>query len=157
MAKAPRKSKGDAIARIEALGIASICEKIAGGKTYTDLTEELGIPSGVLGQWIRSDEVRRQRVDAARQESADNCDAMGLRVLMAIRPDSTSAEITQARELANHYRWQAKVRNPASYGEQVNSKVTGSVSHSLAAMTDEELDARIAQLEVLRRSALEKQ
>lgn len=145
------KSASVAIARIEALGIVRICELTAAGQTFTDLTKMLSIPAGVLGQWIRSDEVRRQRHDHARRESADYCDSQALAVLQGITKESTTAEITKARELANHRRWQAKVRDPASYGEQTNTKV--SVSGNLSDLTDDEITARRAQLAALRLAA----
>ena len=83
---------------------------------------------------------RRKRT--GRQSAAETCDRKAEQVLLALRPNSTVAEVARARELAQHYRWQAKVRNPMTHGDKVQVDHKTTVDPS--SLSDEQLMAIIA-------------
>jgi hypothetical protein len=83
------------------------------------ITEKWGCTKLQLRCWIDADPGRRSRVDVAREAAADFCDREAERILRDLKPDSTAAEIARARELAQHLRWRARVRNPSGYGDKV--------------------------------------
>ena len=60
------------------------------------------------------------RVREARIESAHLIAEKAEKVLESIEKDSTSAEVARARELAQFYKWWAKVRMPKTYGDKVD-------------------------------------
>jgi hypothetical protein len=110
------------------------------------IAELWGCTKRQLQLWIDSDYHRAQRAREARENAADWCDREAEKVLIALsqKPAATIAEITAARELAQHYRWRARVRNPSTHGDKVQ------VDHRLNLTADEMTDA---QLEAFIRTA----
>jgi len=83
------------------------------------IAEAWGCTKRQLQLWIDGDPQRAQRAREARENAADWCDREAEKVLRDLKPDATVAEVARARELAQHYRWRARVRNPATHGEKV--------------------------------------
>jgi transposase-like protein len=83
------------------------------------IAEAWGCTKRQLQLWIDGDSDRSQRAKEARQNAADWCDREAERVLRDLTPGATVAEVARARELAQHYRWRARVRNPATHGDKI--------------------------------------
>lgn len=112
--------------------------------TYRQIAALWKITPRTLQSWIESDPERQQLAKQARQNAADFCDRQALRVLTELRPDSTQVEAMRAREIAQHLRWRARVRNPATHGD--SAKIEVSLANKPAhLLTDEELLAIAAQ------------
>lgn len=104
--------------RLDELGIEFICEEIASGKAIAELSRELGISKTAIKSWIAADKDRSARAKDARQESAEHWDNKAEEALLNADTESTGA-VSIARELASHYRWRSKVRDPINYGEKL--------------------------------------
>jgi hypothetical protein len=102
------------------------------------IAECWGVTRLQVQRWIDSNPGRRARVETARQNAADACDRKAEAVLLAIPSDATAGDIARARELAAHYRWQARVRNPARYGEKIR------IDHALDVQPEQMSDAQLA-------------
>ncbi len=107
------------------------------------IADKWGCTKLQLQRWIDASPERAARCREARKAAADFCDREAERVLRALKPDSTGAEIAKARELASHLRWRARVRDPAAYGEKftVEQRV---IPADPQQMSDAELDRLIA-------------
>lgn len=133
---AGKKGQPTATDILDNIGIDAICDRIEDDKSYKAIAEELGINKATLIIWIHADDNRSARAKASRELAGRFNDDAALQVLKNLPADATSAQIAQARELAQHYRWRAKARNPREYGDkqtiagdpdnplQVNHKVT---------------------------------
>lgn len=104
-----------------------------------EIADRWGCTKRQLQLWIDADPHRASQATQARKEAADWCDREAEKVLRDLTPDATVAEVARARELAQHYRWRARVRNPVTHGDklQVDHKLPV-IPHSL---TDEQLEA----------------
>ena len=137
--KTERKHKGDVRDAIAAFGIDAICALIEEDVGESAIANKIGCSRQSLNAWINADPQHSARVRVSREQSAQDCDYKAEEVLLAIRSDSSPAEVTRARELASHYRWRAKVRNPRNYGDK--QEVTAAVT--VAEMTSEERQQRV--------------
>lgn len=90
-----------------------------------------------LQLWIDGDYRRAERAREARKNAADTCARKATQVLLDLTSLSTVADVARARELAHHYRWLAKVRDPATHGDKVQ------VSHNLNTNADDMTDAQL--------------
>ena len=127
---------------IEAFGFERILDLIEDGETRRDIAAMIGVSRRVFGRWIDADEDRRRAVTQAFEDSAATDDAKALQVLLDLPPNATAGQIAQARELASHYRWRAKIRNQKVYGEKQEVTVVKPAS----ALSDADLDAEIQRL-----------
>lgn len=84
-----------------------LCEAIMRGAFLTTIADEWGMSLQSLLSWIASDPDRSTRAREARDYSGYAYDQQAEGVLKALQADATPAQITQARELASHYRWRA--------------------------------------------------
>ena len=110
---------------------------ISGGKSQGQICRAEGIRHQSLSDWIAADPRRSARVREARSQSAD---AYADKAEDALVAADEAAKVPQARELASHYRWMAKVRRPAEYGD------TTKVDLTVADPTPEQVQERIARL-----------
>lgn len=138
---APRTDTLTSAQKIELFGFDRILDLIEDGETQRDIAGKIGVDRRQLRTWISAVEDRRLAVQAAIEDSASTEDQRALQVLQELPADATPAQIAQARELASHYRWRAKVRNQKVYGE----KQELTIKEPASAMTDEALDAEIAR------------
>jgi hypothetical protein len=95
------------------------------------IAELWGCTKRQLQLWIDS--------DYRRENAADWCDREAERVLLDLTPQATVAEVARARELAQHYRWRARVRNPSTHGDKV--QVDHRINMPADDMTDAQLEA----------------
>ena len=137
--KTVRATPAPAQDKCECFGIEAICAMILQDVTQGDIAAEIGVSPAVLSAWLAASPERSARVRASREQSAQACDDKAEGVLLALRDDSSPAAVTRARELASHYRWRAKVRNPRDFGDK--QEVTATVT--VAEMTSEERQQRI--------------
>ena len=122
--------------QLDAVGIDRICEMIMDDQSYAAICAKLKIPSvGSLCGWLNADIERSARAREARVKSAQQCDNLALVALEAITDDAPNGMVVRQREIASHYRWRAKVRNPREYGEKVQVDADITVS----AMTEAQL------------------
>lgn len=129
-------------ARLGKLGIEALCDMMREGLSYARIGQKLKMPGTRVWKWIQADEERQMLARDALQQSADAADAMAEQVLLAIKKGASGAEISRARELAQHYRWRASKRNPRVYGERV--EVDGAIG--VAALTEQQVDERLLKL-----------
>lgn len=88
-------------------------------QSYRDIAEITGTSIAVLCGWLAADSERSARAKTARIKAADACDIKAEQALLAIGDAAATGEITRQRELASHYRWRARVRDPRQYGDKV--------------------------------------
>jgi hypothetical protein len=110
--------------KLDALGIDALCDRIASGVSLTALAESLEISRYAMSSWIAADETRSARAREARIIAAS---AYADLALAAIKDAPDPFELTRARELASHYRWQASKASPQEYGDKVETTHKGEV------------------------------
>lgn len=142
--KKPRKKQpSPAQDKIEAAGgIDALEEAMRNDVSIAQYAKRIGVSVGVLFEWMNKTPERSARAKAARIFSSQTADDLALKVLDDLKPDSTQAEVARAREMASHYRWRARVRNPAEYGDKIEATVIREVSK----LSDDELEAEAAAL-----------
>lgn len=113
---------------LDALGIDAVCERIEGDESLASIAADLGIPKSTLTEWIQADLERSTRAHASRIISSEACDDHALRAIKELPSDGTPAQIAKARELASHYRWRAKMRDPARYGDKQQVEHSGAMT-----------------------------
>lgn len=111
-----RHAKGEATRKCEAFGMDAVVEAILAGAPYRLIAETIGVSFGAFFLWINADTDRSARARKARADAAQTYDEMAEAALMTAA--STAVEIQRAAQLASHYRWRAKVVNPADYGDK---------------------------------------
>lgn len=130
--------------KLDKIGIDAICDLIEEDKSYKVIADELGVKKPTLLAWIQEDADRSARAKTALENSARFNDDAALQAIQALQPGATSAEIAKARELAQHYRWRARVRSPKVYGEKMT--LSGDPENPLQGISDDQLEARLSTL-----------
>jgi hypothetical protein len=115
-----------------------------GDASLQSIADQWGVSKLQLARWIDASPERAARCREARKAAADWCDRQAEKVLLDLRPNATGAEIARARELASHYRWRARVRDPERYAERVTVKSERVPGIPMEQWTDAELNALIA-------------
>lgn len=128
-----------AVARIEALGIDALCERITAGESQTAVASSLGVGIASLITWIAADFERSARMKEARAAAAGSY-ADKAEAVLAEATDPF--ELAKARELASHYRWRASKSNPREYGDKLEIDQTTTFTN----LPDEEIAKRRAQI-----------
>ena len=126
--------------KLDAFGIEAICDMIKADNSLASIAEKIGVSDSTIGRWIAEDAGRSARTREARIESAAACDRLALNALIEIPDDGTNAQVARQREIASHYRWRAKTRNPKDYGDTVK------VDAEIITLTPEQVAARLAVL-----------
>lgn len=124
---------------LDSLGLDAIALRLEAGQSIAQLAASLKLTPGYLREWIAADGEREQRCADARRHAAECYADKAETVLLEAR---TPAQIAQARELAHHYRWRAKVQDPTRFGD----KLALDTSVKVQDLSDAQLDARIAKL-----------
>jgi transposase-like protein len=113
---------------LDEIGIDKIAQMIeCDDLSYSAIAKELGVNKTQLIEWIKRKEDRPARIKEARVASALECDALALQALLEITDDLSNAGVTRQREIASHYRWRAKARNPVEYGDRLQTEHSGGV------------------------------
>jgi len=115
-----------------------VCERLIAGDSQSQIAAEVGVSIALLSTWLGSDPERSARAREARIAAARQFDE---KAEFELRAASDPFTLAKARELAQHYRWKASKASPKEYGDkiEIDQKTT------LVDLTDEQLDARIAQ------------
>lgn len=104
--------------RLDAIGIDAICEMIEADMGYLTIAKAHNMGVASFDAWLNADAERSARARESRVKSARQCDDSALDALLAIPDDGTAAVVSRQRELASHFRWRAKTRNPRDYGDK---------------------------------------
>lgn len=115
MAKPGTKSKIDWAAQMD-----YVEQSISNGTTITKTCTSLGSNLSSLWNFLNHADNSdfSARIKAAMVKSAASFAEKGLEVLEQAK-GGNMAEMSRAREIAQHYRWMAGKRNPREYGEKV--------------------------------------
>ena len=113
-----------AATKLNVYGLDQICDDIVSGKSFRQIAQELEMSVGSLITWVRHPE-RSARVLESRALSAQLWDEMATQ---KIEDADTDFQLTQARELAHHYRWRASKIAPKEYGDKQQVDVSGSLT-----------------------------
>ena len=136
-AKRTKRPNGGARAILDDLGADEIIERIYRGESLNRICASVGVNRATMHEWIHLDHERLIQVEAARACSAEALDDAALAVLEAATDEFS---LRKARELANHYRWQAMNRDPRRYGGKVRVKATVAVED----MDEDAVNAELA-------------
>lgn len=120
---------------------AEICERISCGESLKSIVRDEHMPGErAVFQWLRTQDAFAQLYARAREAQADaDADLVGD---VAQRVMKGELDPNAARVAIDALKWSAGKRKPKVYGERLDLNHSGSV----ATQTEEELDARIAQL-----------
>ena len=130
-------AKGDITKKLDDLGIDAICEMIESDMFITNISQEIGVSPQALRNWINADDVRAARARDSLLNTAHECDKKALSALEQIEDDGSPAQVVRQREIASHYRWRAKVRNPQIYGDKISQEHSGGVTINVVTGIDE--------------------
>lgn len=134
---APAEAKAPTAAnKLDAFGIAALCEAILHPKPQHQIAKELGVSAGSLVAWIAADPERSARVREARAQTALMWDDKATHV---IEEAKDQFELAKAKELAHHYRWRAAKIAPREYGDKVDVNHGGQDDNPLQTVTRIEL------------------
>ena len=114
-----KANKGAVTALLDSIGMDKVEEMILDDMSYAAISAALKVNKRTFENWIDADVVRSARARDARVKSSKQCDELALQALEAIDDDAPAGMIARQREIASHYRWRAKVRNPKEYGDKV--------------------------------------
>jgi len=106
------------------LDIDVILRMIIDGLSYRAMAKKLKVDLMVLHNFASSD-IHSARVREAMNTSADTFAEMAEDIMIKARMNQWS--LVKARELAQHYRWMASKRRPKSYGDKVQTEVSGTL------------------------------
>jgi hypothetical protein len=126
---------------LDNIGIDEICRIISDGATHKQTAKKCGVGSDTLHAWLVADPARIHRARETRRLLAQEYARAALDAINALLPDATPAEITKARELANHYRWLAKVTDPGDYGDRQHVEID-----DITKRDEHELRSQLSQL-----------
>jgi hypothetical protein len=126
--------KGEALGKLDKLGIDEFCDRIASGDSYTEIGRELEISTATISNWLAIDPERAARAREANIESARISEEQAFQIL-----SDPKMPVDRARELASHLRWRARVRNPRQYGDKLEIDQTTKVTN----VSDSDLDAQM--------------
>lgn len=87
------------------------------GKSLKSIARHYKCAFAALWKWCHAESDRSARVRESMEYSSHMYAEMAEEVLLAA--DENPMAISKARELAQHYRWMAKVRAPRVYGEKM--------------------------------------
>jgi hypothetical protein len=106
------------------LDIEIIIKMIIDGLSYRAIAKKLHIDLHNLHNFTSSEQ-HSARVREALTTSADTFAEMAEDIMIKARMNQWS--LVKARELAQHYRWMASKRRPKSYGDKVQTEVSGTL------------------------------
>lgn len=107
-------SKSPATDILETTGLDAICSMMEQGMAQAEIARQLGVSPGQISGWLAAPE-RSARAQKAREASAE---AWMDRALVAIEQSKTTTDVARAREMAQHCRKMAAIRNPR-YGDKL--------------------------------------
>ena len=135
---------------------ARICEEIAAGRSVASICKDEDMPAAsTVFLWLAKNPEFSERYTRAREAQADAlfdealniadtpADGVKIKVLPSGSVEKTYGDMIEHRRLqVDTRKWAAARLAPKKYGDRLDMNVTG----SLQTVSDENLDARIAQL-----------
>lgn len=118
MSAVARRQRGQLRTELDHIGIDVVCEMLLSDLGYEAIAAKFRTTSSRISEWIHSDAERSARAREALRRSSITCDYKAETAILGLSSNATPGDIAKARELAQHYRWRAKVRNPHDYGEK---------------------------------------
>ncbi len=91
--------------------IDEIIQMITDGESQRDIAEKFNVSKGTVGNFLLGHTARAS--EAYRQSGSAFAD----KAIEALKDETI--DIARSRELASHYRWEAKMRDRAKYGDKV--------------------------------------
>ena len=125
-------------APLEMLGIDAFCSLIEAGDSQAKIARELGINKSVVTRWLGLDDQRSARVKYSRALSAES---LYEQVDDDLRTAADPFELAKAKELGQHRRKWAAIRNPREYGDKITQEHTGADGGPVQTVTRIELVA----------------
>lgn len=95
----------------------AILEHIIEGETFENIANMFYVSRQTLFNFLNKQD-HSARVREAIVLSAASFQDKATQAILELKSQSTLADITKARELAQHYRWCASKRNPVMYGDR---------------------------------------
>lgn len=132
-------SKGEATAKMEAVGIEAICERIESGESQTEIAKSIGVSIGSLSTWLNQDQYA-ERSARAREKSAESWLDRGLYMIEQACDKTSGIDATAAKAYAQECARRAAIRNPR-YVEKTAHQHSGVLKVAKTDMTDDELAA----------------
>ena len=130
-APAPKGSRQQVL---DTVGVETICQRIEAGEAQAEIAGSLDVSIATLSEWLNGDPERSARARIARQVSAEGWMDRALSVLADIPDDGSTAQISRAKELAQHCRKMAAIRNPAGYGDKIDVRAVVDSGLSVSAL-----------------------
>ena len=93
-----------------------VIEMIRQAKSYEDIQEKYCVHPKYLSDFIAHSEYS-VRAREAQKESAETYFVKAEKAILEIDALDTNAKVTRQKELASHYRWAARVKNPYKFGD----------------------------------------
>lgn len=109
-------SRADAIAKLDAVGIDSVCEDISDGCSLTSIAIKANVSIGSLLAWLEAMPERSSRAREARTAMAKLWDERAEAIILNAGEEF---DLKKAKELAHHYRWRASKIAPREYGDKL--------------------------------------
>ncbi len=101
--------------KLDVLGTDKFVERVTGGESFSSVARSLNVSLSALAEWIERDSVRSARVKSARILSAG---AYADKAEDELKGATDHFGLAKAKELAHHYRWVSKTRDPGTYGDK---------------------------------------
>jgi len=85
-------------------------------KSYDDIQERFLVRRENIS-WFIAESDYSVRARQAQKESAETYFVKAEKAILEIDSADTNAKVTRQKELASHYRWAARVKNPSRFGD----------------------------------------
>jgi hypothetical protein len=85
-------------------------------KSYDDIQERFLVRRENIS-WFIAESDYSVRAKQAQKDSAESYFAKAEKAILEIESADTNAKVTRQKELASHYRWAARVKNPSRFGD----------------------------------------
>lgn len=131
--------------RMAEFGIDAFCDLVIEMKPLEKIAEHVGVRLACLMRWLNANPERYSRWRLAMTMSAAVAEERADRILAEAK--GTAPEIARAKEIAQHLRWRAALRDRKNYGDQKTIDHNHTVN-----MTQEQ---RLSKMEALRAKALQ--
>ena len=93
-----------------------IIAMLEAAKSYDDIQERFLVRRENIS-WFIAESDYSARARQAQKESAETYFVKAEKAILEIDSADTNAKVTRQKELASHYRWAARVKNPSRFGD----------------------------------------
>lgn len=97
-----------------------ICDRLEAGETMAAIARRYKVHRSQLTRWAKAEPERERQIKAARTLSAE---AYADKAEQVIKGARDKFALEKARELAHHYRWCSKVRDPDRFADRMKQDV----------------------------------